>query len=230
MIKKAVSYIGIFFLYLLSLMPFWFLYFISDLLYLLVYYAVGYRKRVVRQNLERAFPEKSPDERRTIEHKFYRHFCDLVIETVKTISISPKQLSKRIIATNPELINKALSSNRKIIGVAGHYCNWELLALGITSNINRKFIIIYKPLSNKVFDKFFVRTRSRFKGIPVAMKLVLAIAHRLRAMSPLGVRQDSENADIYLEESLSNLGNLVILPPSLLLCQIYLATAVVIST
>jgi len=64
----------------------------------------------------------------------------------------------------------------------------------------------------------------------VAMKLVLAIAHRLRAMSPLGVRQDSENADIYLEESLSNLGNLVILPPSLLLCQIYLATAVVIST
>jgi len=173
MIKKAVSYIGIFFLYLLSLMPFWFLYLISDLLYLLVYHVAGYRHKVVQQNLQNAFPEKSVEERKRIERKFYHHFCDLVLETVKAISISPKQLNKRIVATNPELINKVLSSNRKVIGVAGHYCNWELLALSITSNIDRKFIIIYKPLTNKVFDKFFIRTRSRFKGIPVAMKMVL---------------------------------------------------------
>lgn len=64
----------------------------------------------------------------------------------------------------------------------------------------------------------------------VAMKLVLAIAHRLRAMSPLGVRQDTENAEIYLEECLSSLGELIMLRPSLLLCQCYIATAVVIST
>jgi KDO2-lipid IV(A) lauroyltransferase len=173
MIKKAVSYIGIFFLYLLSLMPFWFLYLISDLLYVLVYYLAGYRRKVVQQNLQNAFPEKSPEERRRIERKFYHHFCDLVVETVKTISISPKQLSKRIVATNPDVVNKILSSNRKVIGVAGHYCNWELLALGITSITSKKFMIIYKPLSNKVFDRFFINTRSRFKGIPVAMKLVL---------------------------------------------------------
>ena len=173
MIKKAVSYIGIFFLYLLSLMPFWFLYFISDLLYVLIYHLAGYRRKVVQQNLENAFPEKSPEERKQIERKFYHHFCDLVVETIKTISISPEELGKRLVATNPLVINKALSSNRKIVAVAGHYCNWELLALGITSVIDRKFIIIYKPLSNKVFNKFFIRTRSRFKGIPVAMKLVL---------------------------------------------------------
>lgn len=173
MIKKAVSYIGIFFLYLLSLMPFWFLYLISDLLYILVYYLVGYRRTVVQQNLQNAFPEKSLEERKRIERKFYHHFCDLVVETVKTISISPKQLSKRIVATNPELTNKILSDNRKVIAVAGHYCNWELLALGITSITSKKFLIIYKPLTNKVFDRFFINTRSRFKGIPVAMKLVL---------------------------------------------------------
>ena len=142
MIKKAVSYIGIFFLYLLSLMPFWFLYLISDLLYLLVYHVVGYRRKVVEQNLQNAFPEKNVEDLKRIEHKFYHHFCDLIVETVKTISISPKELSKRLVATNPLLINKALNNNRKIIGVAGHYCNWELLALGITSSIDRKFIII----------------------------------------------------------------------------------------
>lgn len=173
MIKKAVSYIGIFFLYLLSLLPFWFLYLISDLLYILVYYVVRYRRNVVKQNLQNAFPEKSVEERERIERKFYHHFCDLVVETVKTISISPEQLSKRIVATNPDLANKVLSSDRKVIAVAGHYCNWELLALGITSITKKKFLIIYKPLTNKVFDRFFINTRSRFRGIPVAMKLVL---------------------------------------------------------
>ena len=66
-----------------------------------------------------------------------------------------------------------LDSDRKLVAVAGHYCNWELLALSITSITDKKFMIIYKPLSNKIFDKFFIKTRSRFRGIPVAMKMVL---------------------------------------------------------
>jgi KDO2-lipid IV(A) lauroyltransferase len=173
MIKKGLSYIGIFFLYLLSLMPFWLLYIISDMIFVLIYYVIGYRKCVVQQNLSNSFPEKTPQERKTIERKFYRHFCDLVVETIKTISITPKQLSKRLTPTNPELVKKVLESKQKVIAVAGHYCNWELLALGITSITEKKFLIIYKPLTNKVFDKFFINTRSRFNGIPVAMKLVL---------------------------------------------------------
>ena len=35
------------------------LYIISDGIYLVVYYLIGYRKKVVMQNLEIAFPEKS---------------------------------------------------------------------------------------------------------------------------------------------------------------------------
>jgi hypothetical protein len=64
----------------------------------------------------------------------------------------------------------------------------------------------------------------------VTLKLVLAIAHRLRAMSPLGVRQDTENAEIYLEECLSDLNQLIVERPSLLLCQCYIAFAIVISS
>lgn len=173
MIKKGLSYIGIFFLYLLSLMPFWFLYFISDILFFVIYYLVGYRRNVVEQNLQNAFPEKTIQERKNIEQKFYHHFCDLVVETVKTISISEAQLAKRVKQSNPDLVQKLLDSDRKLVGVAGHYCNWELLALSIASITDKKFLIIYKPLSNKIFDKFFIKTRSRFRGIPVAMKLVL---------------------------------------------------------
>ncbi len=173
MIKKGLSHIGVFFLYLLSLLPFWLLYFLSDLLFVIVYHLIGYRRKVVQQNLQNAFPEKSIQERQNIERKFYQYFADLVVETIKTISISPEQLSKRVTATNPELVKKLLGIDKKIVAVAGHYCNWEMLALAITSITDKKFMIIYKPLSNTVFDRFFIKTRSRFRGIPVAMKMIL---------------------------------------------------------
>src|SRR5580692_8232928 len=101
MINKGLSYIGIFFLYLLSLLPFWFLYIISDILFVVIYYLVGYRRKVVQQNLENAFPEKSIQERKDIARKFYRYFADLIVETIKTISISSKEVTKRVKATNP---------------------------------------------------------------------------------------------------------------------------------
>jgi KDO2-lipid IV(A) lauroyltransferase len=173
MIKKGLSYLGIFFLYLLSLLPFWFLYLISDILFVVIYYLVGYRRKVVQENLQNAFPEKTIEERHVIERKFYKYFADLIMETIKTISISPKEVTRRVVPTNPELVHKLLKIDKKLVAVAGHYGNWEMLALAITAITDKKFLIIYKPLTNSVFDKFFIKTRSRFKGIPVAMKMVL---------------------------------------------------------
>jgi len=173
MINKGLSYIGIFFLYLLSLLPFWLLYLISDVLFVFIYYVIGYRKKVVQQNLQNAFPEKTAQERKDIERKYFRYLADLIMETIKTISISSEEVTKRVKATNPELVHKLLNIDKKIVAVAGHYGNWELLALSITSITDKKFMIIYKPLTNKTFDHFFIKIRSRFRGIPVAMKMVL---------------------------------------------------------
>lgn len=173
MINKAFSYVGIFFLYLLSLLPLWILYILSDFLFLIIYYVAGYRRKVVQLNLQNAFPEKTEKERRSIERKFYRYFADLIVETIKAVSISAKELDKRIKPTNPELVKEYLDSDKSIIGVSGHYCNWEWASLNLTSFVDRKYLAIYKPLSNKIFDKFFIHVRSRFRGIPVAMKMVL---------------------------------------------------------
>src|SRR5260370_16055791 len=103
MIKKGLTHLVIFFLYLISLLPFWLLYFISDILFVIIYYLLGYRRKVVKQNLQNAFPEKTIEERHDIERKFYRHLADLVIETIKTISISPEELSRRVTPTNPAI-------------------------------------------------------------------------------------------------------------------------------
>ena len=173
MIKKGLSYTGIFFLYLVSLLPFWLLYIISDILFVLIYYVFGYRRKVVQQNLQNAFPEKTIRERHDIERKFYSYFADLMVETIKMISISPSELSRRVTPTNPNIVQQLLDIDRSIIAIAGHYCNWEMAALNVTAVTNKKFMIIYKPLSSTIFNQFFIKTRSRFRGIPVAMKMVL---------------------------------------------------------
>jgi KDO2-lipid IV(A) lauroyltransferase len=172
MIKKGLSRLGICFLYLVSLLPFWFLYLLSDFLFFIIYYITGYRRKVVQQNLLNSFPEKTDDERRLIEKKFFKYLTDLIVETVKMITVSEKQILKRVTATNPELVSSYFEQGRSIIGALGHYGNWEMSNFKLSLYTNNKRLIVYKPLNNTVFDAFFIKMRSRFGATLVAMKNV----------------------------------------------------------
>lgn len=173
MIKKGLSRLGTFFLYLLSLLPFTFLYLISDLLFVILYYIVGYRRKVVEENLKNSFPEKTDEERKNIERKYYKYMADLMVETIKSISMSEKQVKKRMVATNPELMHEYFSKGKSILAAAGHYCNWEMASLSFGFLTDKRRIIVYKPQSNAIFTDFFNRTRSRFGATMVAMKQTL---------------------------------------------------------
>ena len=52
----------------------------SDFLYLLIYKVLGYRKKVVFENLKNAFPEKSATEIEKIANAYYHYLCDLLVE------------------------------------------------------------------------------------------------------------------------------------------------------
>lgn len=164
---------GTFFLYLISLLPFAILYLISDIIFLVVYYIIGYRRKVVQKNLSNAFPEKSEAELKSIEKKYYKYLADLIVETVKMITASKKSILKRLTATNSELINRYFSQGRNIMLAVGHYGNWEMSALMLSTLVNEKLLIVYKPLTNKIFDDFFNNMRSRFGAEMIAMKNVL---------------------------------------------------------
>jgi KDO2-lipid IV(A) lauroyltransferase len=170
MIKRWLSRIGTLFLYLLSLMPFWLLYLLSDFLFVVLYYVTGYRRKVVQENLKNAFPEKSTTERGIIERKYYKYLADLVVETVKAISISDAEIVKRMTIANPEVIQHYFNRDKSIIAAAGHYCNWEWAALRSGLATDEKSIIVYKPLSNTIVGDFFNKTRGRFGVIMVSMK------------------------------------------------------------
>jgi KDO2-lipid IV(A) lauroyltransferase len=190
MIIKGLSRIGVFFLYAISLLPFWLLYTIADVLYIVLYYITGYRKAVVRENLANSFPEKTPDERTLIEKKYYRYLCDLILETVKMLSISPTEARRRMKPLYPDTdarVNEYLKQDRTVLVAAGHYCNWELTALSCSMVTDADRIVVYKPLADKVYDDLFVNVRSRFGATPVAMKDVLRKLVTLRGKPSLTV-------------------------------------------
>ena len=158
----------------IAIWPLRILYVLSDLIYPLVYYIVGYRREVVRKNLENSFPEKSEKEIREIEKRFYRHFCDYVLETVKLMHISDEEMRRRMRFTNPEYIEQLRSDGRPIFLYLGHQANWEYI-ISITMWTSPEFTAgqIYHPLSNKVMDKLIYRLRSRFNTVGIPQKQAL---------------------------------------------------------
>lgn len=149
-------------LYLLSLMPLGFLYFISDyLLYPVLYKLLKYRIKVVKSNLLRIFPDKSDAERLDIERKFYHYLCDLFMETVKGFTISPEELNKRIEFVNIDLLTEYYKLTNGAVLSLGHVGNYEWLAQSPEICSKVQLAIPYRKLTNPYFDNVFKKSRER---------------------------------------------------------------------
>lgn len=159
--KKIAATIGILGIKLLGYLPFWSLYFISDILFLISYYIVRYRKKTVQINLKNSFPEKTGKEIEEISFKFYRHFSDLIVETIKAYQISEKELNKRFKYKNPEVLNKLYAEGKSVALLSGHYANWEL-TIGLPRYTHYQINVIYRSIQNSKFDKYMKDARSRF--------------------------------------------------------------------
>ncbi len=148
-------------LWLLAWLPLRLQFVISDLLYMLVYHVFTYRKKVVRQNIARSFPEKDEAWRRKVERKFYRHFCDSFFEWMYPLHRSAEELQKHYRIANPEVINELHARGKSVAGVLGHYGNWEWLSL-LPLEVKHKVWAIYKPIKNPYFDRLINGLRSKF--------------------------------------------------------------------
>jgi len=168
--KKVLYILLLGLLYLISLLPFWILYMIADFLYVMLYYVTGYRRKIVDQNLLNSFPEKSTQQRDLIRKKYYHYLADLIVETIKTLTISEKELIKRVRPVNEDVISEAFENRQSVLGVLGHYGNWEMNALRFSQLISERRIIVYKTLSNGFFNQFLLRMRSRFGADLITMK------------------------------------------------------------
>lgn len=127
----------------------------------------------MQDNLTNAFPGKPEEERKAIEKRFYSFLADMIMESIKSISITRAELKERYQFENLEAINKHLDAGKSVIAVSGHYGNWEWGPLGIPSELDCDILVVYKPLSDNKFDQLINSVRSRFGAIMVPMKQTL---------------------------------------------------------
>ena len=150
------------FIYGISLLPFPLLYLLSDGIYVVIYKVLGYRKEVVMNNLRNSFPEKDEAELKAIASKFYRWFCDLTLETLKTLTISPEEVRKRVEFKGKDILQQYAREKRSVILVLGHYGNWELAGARYSQERDiPQLHVIYHPLANARFDRLMHHMRTR---------------------------------------------------------------------
>ena len=151
-----------------AILPLRVLYFLSDVLYLFVFYVVGYRRKLTGKNLQQAFPDLSARELLRLEKRFYRHFCDTIVETIKLLHISDEEMKLRMKFNSISILQDIIDKGGSFLLMLGHYGNWEwITSVNLWLKVGHGFVPgqVYRPLKSKTFDRFFLQLRARFQTI-----------------------------------------------------------------
>ena len=179
----------------LSIHPYWLLYLKSDVYYFLVYYLLRYRRKVVRQNLVRSFPDKDEKEIRRIERRFYQNLCDMFVETPKMLRMKSNGYQSRITYTNPELAQRLYEQGKNVFFAIPHSGNWEWFGKMIPQITPLKALAIYKRVKSPVFERLMLYIRTCDSTLEmVESNMVLRRLAQLR---------DSQNAVLMMADQSS---------------------------
>ena len=155
---------------LLAYLPFGLLYLLSSFFFLLLYHVFRYRRAVVAQNLERAFPDMPEADRKRLGKQFYRQLCDVAVEIIKARRMPAEAFLERARFINPELLEQYSEGfNKSVIVLTIHQGNWEWMLHGATTHFQIPIDPVYKPLHNKSVDELIYEIRSQFGSRPLAM-------------------------------------------------------------
>jgi len=159
--STVLYYLSLPVLYVLSWLPFKLMYLVSDLLYLLIYRVIGYRKSVVTENLRKSFPDKTEEEICKIRSDFYHFLCDLGLETIKTLTISPDKLKDHFRFEDMSVFEHYQQQGQSVIIVMGHLGSWELGGGYFSQLPLHQLYVIYHPLANLNYEKLLFKMRTR---------------------------------------------------------------------
>ena len=172
---QLLAYILIYpILWFISILPFRLLYALSDFLYILMYYVFRYRKQTVIDNLRLVFPEKSDHEIKIITKKFFHHFCDMILESIKSMNISLESMKARYTFKNLDIIKEFEKQNKSIVLMCAHYGSWEWIFILQTYTTHRGYGI-YKRLQNKYFDRLIKSIRARYNSYLITTKETFSV-------------------------------------------------------
>jgi KDO2-lipid IV(A) lauroyltransferase len=173
-------------LWCISILPFRILYIVSDGVYLLTYYIIGYRKKTVRENIAMALPNLSEKERLVIEKKSFHHISDVFLEMIKTLTISKSEMDKRYVFNNLEVYSDLEKKGKSIALLCAHYASYEW-AVSMNSKITFEGYAVYKKINNRYFDKLVRDIRSKFKATLITTKETIPVMASNFRSKKLGV-------------------------------------------
>lgn len=168
--ETVVYYLLLGFLYPLALLPLRALYLLADVIYFLIYQVVRYRRALVQRNLADSFPDLNENERKSIERRFYRNFADYIVETIKLLHISDREVERRFRFENVDILESHIAAGRSVVVYFSHCFNWEWapsVTLHIANAGDCSFGQIYRPLRNRAFDRLMLRVRSRYGSVSI---------------------------------------------------------------
>ena len=147
---------------LISKLPFWVLYAVSDFLFIVSYRLIRYRRKMVWNNLKNSFPEKSDDELRKIEKEFYKNLCDYAVEMLKLLTIDEQELKRRVVFKNPEVLLDYHAESKSVLDLTSHHFNWEWLLTSFSILLRDRVDFVYQPVRSPFFEKVSLYSRTRF--------------------------------------------------------------------
>ena len=184
---QLIAYILVYpILWLVSILPFRLLYALSDVIYFFIYRIFKYRKSVVKANLRLVFPDKPEQEITAITSKFYHHFCDMMVEAIKSMTISEAELLKRFKFTNVDLLNDFEKKQRSVILMCAHYGSWEWIFI-LQKHVSHKGHAVYKRLANKYFDRLVKRIRAKHNSTLITTKETFKVLYASKQKGELTI-------------------------------------------
>ena len=164
-------------IWLISMLPFRVLYFISDIFYFIIFNMVGYRKKIVLNNLKLAFPDKPRNELIEIRKKFYSHFVDIFMEMIKSFTVSKEEVYKRYKFTNIDFFTELYKDGKSVILMGSHYANWEWI-MSLDSFVNYRGYAAYTKVNNPHFNNKILKSRAKFgTNLVQTSKIISEIYH-----------------------------------------------------
>jgi len=176
---------------LLSRIPMWALYAFASFLYLLAFYVVRHRQVVIREQLEKVYPDSTRAEREAIHKQFLKNFCQVMVEILKSVSMTEEGMRAHVQIVNLEAARRYLDAGQSVMFVTSHLCNWEWLLHGVALQLGYPVDAAYKPLHDQWAERLMLGVRSRFGARLVPAKELLADVLRRRDI----VRAVAMNAD-----------------------------------
>lgn len=194
--QRVLFYLFYPLLYVIALMPFWALYRLSNFFYYVLILS-GYRRKVIIKNLTNSFPHKTKKEINKIYKDYYSYLSDLVLETLKTLTMSEKEAKEHCVFHNQPWLDDFYKENKSILIVMGHYGNWEWAGPSFTLHTSYQLVVVYLPLTNPYFEKMMKRMRTKFgtKIVPAVNTLREMVANRKQVTATALIADQTAWAD-----------------------------------